>query len=91
MEGRFANRICHIVLCTQASTHYKPNSISKLFDHNTRFCHVCEGNAYPGRKDTIKACIYVKELVRFMLYRLEHHEHGVELYNCCFKPAKSMT
>ena len=42
---------------------------------------------YPGRKDTIKACIYVKELVRFMLYRLEHHEHGVELYNCCFEPA----
>lgn len=29
----------------------------------------------------------VKELVRFMLYRLEHHEHGVELYNCCFEPA----
>lgn len=29
---------------------------------------------YPGRKDTVKACIYVKELVRFMLYRLEHHE-----------------
>ena len=28
----------------------------------------------------------VKELVRFMLYRLEHHEHGVELYNCCFEP-----
>ena len=33
---------------------------------------------YPGRKDTVKACIYVKELVRFMLYRLEHHEEGVE-------------
>lgn len=43
--------------------------------------------AYPGRKDTIKACIYVKELVRFMLYRLEHHDHGVELYNCCYEPA----
>lgn len=43
--------------------------------------------AYPGRKDTIKACIYVKELVRFMLYRLEHHNEGVELYNCCFEPA----
>ncbi len=42
---------------------------------------------YPGRKDTIKACIYVKELVRFMLYRLEHHDHGVELYNCTFEPA----
>ena len=43
--------------------------------------------AYPGRKDTIKACIYVKELVRFMLYRLENHEYGVELYNCCYEPA----
>lgn len=43
--------------------------------------------AYPGRKDTIKACIYVKELVRFMLYRLEKHEYGVELYNCCYEPA----
>lgn len=43
--------------------------------------------AYPGRNDTIKACIYVKELVRFMLYRLENHEHGVELYNCCYEPA----
>ena len=32
-----------------------------------------------GNKDCvrdIKACIYVKELVRFMLYCLEHHEHG---------------
>ncbi len=42
---------------------------------------------YPGRKNTIKACIYVKELVRFMLYKLEHHEQGVELYNCTFEPA----
>lgn len=43
--------------------------------------------AYPGRKDTIKACIYVKELVRFMMYRVEQHPHGVELYNCCYEPA----
>lgn len=42
---------------------------------------------YPGRKDTVKACIYVKELVRFMLYGLEHHQQGVELYNCTFEPA----
>jgi len=42
---------------------------------------------YPGRKDTIKACIYVKELVRFMLYRLENHNEGVELYNCTYEPA----
>ena len=27
--------------------------------------------AYPGRKDSIKACIYVKELVRFMLWKVE--------------------
>ena len=31
-------------------------------------------------------CTPVKELFRFMLYRLEHHEYGVELYNCCFEP-----
>lgn len=43
--------------------------------------------AYPGRKDTVKACIYVKELVRFMLYWLENHGAGTELYNCCFEPA----
>lgn len=42
---------------------------------------------YPGRKDTIKACIYVKELVRFMMHRLENHKEGVELYNCTFEPA----
>ena len=42
---------------------------------------------YPGRKDTIKACMYVKELVRFMLYRLENHNEGVELYNCTYEPA----
>ncbi len=42
---------------------------------------------YPGRKDTIKACIYVKELVRFMLYQLEHYQEGMELYNCTFEPA----
>lgn len=43
--------------------------------------------AYPGRTDTIKACIYVKELVRFMLYRVNQHPHGAELYNCCYEPA----
>lgn len=44
--------------------------------------------AYPGRKDTIKACVYVKELVRFMLWRIEGRmEQGVELFNCTFEPA----
>ncbi len=53
--------------------------------------------AYPGRKDTIKACIYVKELVRFMLWwamemkneegRMKNSNAGVEIFNCCFEPA----
>jgi len=43
--------------------------------------------AFPGRKDTIKACIYVKDLVGFMLYKLENHNKGTEVYNCTFEPA----
>ena len=43
---------------------------------------------YAGRKDTIKACIYVKELVRFFKYRMiDHSFPGVGLYNCTFEPA----
>lgn len=43
--------------------------------------------AYPGRKDTIKACIYVKDLVSFMLYKINNHSKGTELFNCTFEPA----
>ena len=54
--------------------------------------------AYPGRKDTIKACVYVKELVRFMLWNIDaslnekgkmsnEEWSGVRLYNCTFEPA----
>ncbi len=43
--------------------------------------------AYPGRKDTIKACIYVKELVRFMLWCVDNQREGVSLYNCTIHPA----
>ena len=43
--------------------------------------------AYPGRKDTIKACVYVKELVRFMLWRIETMKTKSEIYNCTFEPA----
>ncbi|WP_312765033.1 NAD(P)-dependent oxidoreductase [Epilithonimonas sp.] len=42
---------------------------------------------YPGRKDTIKASIYVKELVNFMLYRIEMDIADVEIYNCTYEPA----
>lgn len=43
--------------------------------------------AYPGRKDTIKACVYVKELVRFILWNVEKRETPFDLYNCTFEPA----
>lgn len=40
------------------------------------------------RKDTIKACIYVKELVRFFMWALENGKTGV--WNCTFEPAYSI-
>ena len=43
--------------------------------------------AYPGRKDTIKACVYVKELVRFMLWNIEERKDFFNIYNCTFEPA----
>jgi len=50
--------------------------------------------AYPGRKDTIKACVYVKELVRFMLWRLDNYvddgSHDACIFNCTFEPAYSI-
>ncbi|WP_420414603.1 NAD-dependent epimerase/dehydratase family protein [Roseibium sp.] len=38
---------------------------------------------YPGRKDTIKACGYVGELIRTMKFMLEQDE-GQSLYNFCY-------
>lgn len=43
--------------------------------------------AYPGRKDTIKACVYVKELVRFILWNVEERKSLFDIYNCTFEPA----
>ena len=43
---------------------------------------------YTGRKDTIKACIYVKELVRFFKYRMiDNSFPGTDVFNCTFEPA----
>lgn len=43
---------------------------------------------YTGRKDTIKACVYVKELCRFIKYcMIDNDFPGVGLYNCTFEPA----
>lgn len=43
--------------------------------------------AYPGRKDTIKACVYVKELVRYILWNVEERKTPFDIYNCTFEPA----
>lgn len=43
---------------------------------------------YTGRKDTIKACIYVKELVQFFKYRMiDNSFPGTDIFNCTFEPA----
>jgi len=43
---------------------------------------------YAGRKDTVKASIYVKELVRFFKYRMLDREFpGYDVINCTFEPA----
>ena len=43
---------------------------------------------YTGRKDTIKASIYVKELVMFIKYRmLDNSFPGTDIFNCTFEPA----
>ena len=44
--------------------------------------------AYAGRKDTIKACIYVKDLARVMLAMAENETADrVQLHNCCYYPS----
>lgn len=42
---------------------------------------------YPGRKDTIKSCIYVKDLVSFMNFEINKGNKSVEIYNCSYFPA----
>ncbi len=43
---------------------------------------------YAGRKDTIKASIYVKELCRFFKYRIiDNSFPGIDIFNCTFEPA----
>ena len=43
---------------------------------------------YAGRRDTVKACIYVKELVQFFKYRMIDNEFKAwDVINCTFEPA----
>ena len=46
--------------------------------------------AYAGRKDTIKACIYVKDLVRILIDMAENPKESVQTYNCTYFPAPSI-
>ena len=43
--------------------------------------------AYAGRKDTIKACIYVKDLARILLEMAQNPKERIQTYNCAFFPA----
>ena len=45
---------------------------------------------YPGRKDTIKACIYVKDLVNIVFQMTEKEKDGVSTYNLTYQPAPSI-
>ena len=42
--------------------------------------------AYPGRKDTVKACVYVKELTGFIQWCIAD-DTPYKLYNCTYEPA----
>lgn len=56
----------------------------------TRLYNAIKGHYYfyAGRKDTIKACIYVKELVQFIKYRMiDNSFKGADFFNCTFEPA----
>jgi len=41
---------------------------------------------YPGRKDTKKAAIYIKDLVRIMVEMSEKEKSGVHVYNTVYTP-----
>lgn len=59
----------------------------------TRLFNAIKGHYYfyAGRKDTIKACVYVKELVNFIRYRMiENSFPGTDIFNCTFEPAYSI-
>lgn len=45
---------------------------------------------YPGRKDTIKACIYVKDLTNVMFQMINRELVGVSIYNMTYEPAPSI-
>lgn len=45
---------------------------------------------YPGRRDTIKACIYVKDLVTALMSMIDNEKVGIETYNMTYEPASTI-
>lgn len=45
---------------------------------------------YPGRKDTLKGCIYVKDLVDLVFQIDKSFNNGVRLYNFSYEPSPSI-
>ena len=46
---------------------------------------------YPGRKDTLKGCIYVKDLVELMINRVLEAKVGVETINASYHPSPKIS
>jgi nucleoside-diphosphate-sugar epimerase len=46
--------------------------------------------AYTGRKDTVKACVYVKDLARLIVEMAENPKERVQLYNVSMFPAPTI-
>ena len=46
---------------------------------------------YPGRKDTLKGCIYVKDLVELMINRVLEAKAGVEIINASYHPSPKIS
>lgn len=77
---------------TRALTIVRPGIVYGKGEHGnmTRLYKGQKGHyfVYTGRKDTIKASIYVKELCLFFKYRMiDNAFPGCDLYNCTFEPA----
>ncbi|MBQ9210893.1 MAG: NAD(P)-dependent oxidoreductase [Clostridia bacterium] len=86
----------HIGWCDKESDHeltiVRPGIVYGKGEHGnmTRLYKGIKGHYYfyAGRKDTIKACVYVKELVQFIKYRMiDNSFPGYDIINCTFEPA----
>ncbi|MCL2260272.1 MAG: SDR family oxidoreductase [Fibromonadales bacterium] len=46
--------------------------------------------AYAGRKDTVKASVYVKDLTRILVEMVEKPKERMQIYNCTYFPAPTI-